>query len=476
MNSGAIVVLVIGLLLNIAAFFLPFRWLIRLFVIAVIASAYMPVALSLFGFNLRFSQTLIPILLVRLASSGVLKKRSPFGNKLFLAGSLFWVSLLGWTIVHAGESGNLAQPFGHVILMGMNLVHALIAYLLVVSEDELRKAAIVLLASVAVFNGLLLLANTDAVRNHVDTSFLTQDEGAVVLQSGAMGGSNISRFVVGVATGNISAAALVLVMSLLWTGRESRGLLGAVAIMCIVGIVVGFSRQALVGLAAGTSLMMVYLMKARNLKRVIGLVAVAVFFVGVFFATAQISITESYWEAFAGRAMLLRDPNSYGDGTVNDRLRMWSMMADDIRENPLAGSGQDAYLVYFPYAGGSGSHNYPLEVLHATGILGFLPFLYLHAAAMWESWRMAGNRRIERAARLRMLGLLLAFCVLVLSSLTNLIAWNPAYWLLFGIVAGSARLLKQRSLLRPLWRPRPRPTTQLATHENRLRHVIRESV
>jgi O-antigen ligase len=222
--------------------------------------------------------------------------------------------------------------------------------------------------------------------------------------------------------------------------------------------------------------MMIYLMKARNLKRVMGFLALAGVLVVAFFATAQFSVTESYWEAFAGRAMLLADRSSYDGGTVNDRLRMWSGMADDIRANPLVGSGQDAYLAYFPYAGGAGSHNYPLEVLHAAGVLGFLPFLYLHASAMWVSWRMALNRRIERAARLRMLGLLLAFCVLFLSSLTNLIAWNPAYWLIFGIVAGSARLLKQRLLLRPIWRPRLVPATMPPTYENRLRHVIRESV
>jgi O-antigen ligase len=116
-------------------------------------------------------------------------------------------------------------------------------------------------------------------------------------------------------------------------------------------------------------------------------------------------------------------------------------------------------MVYYPSTTGGGSHNFPIEILHATGLSGFLPYAYLHAALLWTAWGALGRAHRRDEDRWLLLGLAGAFVVVVLSSLTNLIFWTQAYWLIAGLLAAGSRLTS-------------RTPPQLYAH--RIRHANRE--
>ena len=79
---------------------------------------------------------------------------------------------------------------------------------------------------------------------------------------------------------------------------------------------------------------------------------------GLFWLTAQMPATRSFFQALAGRAWLLADEGSYRTGTAGEKLRMWRAILDDVANNPLVGAGQDTYMVHFPSTQGGGSHNF----------------------------------------------------------------------------------------------------------------------
>ena len=149
--------------------------------------------------------------------------------------------------------------------------------------------------------------------------------------------------------------------------------------------------------------------------------------------------------AFAGRVAQLASPEKYSTGTVYGRTTMWTAMWVDIVRDPLAGSGQDAYLRYFPDEFGEGSHNFPLEVWHAAGLIGFGAYLIMHAVMLIQPTVLLLRypRRLASEYWI-VLGALSASIALVLASFTNLIYWNPAYWIVLGLAAASTTLAQRR--------------------------------
>jgi hypothetical protein len=114
-------------------------------------------------------------------------------------------------------------------------------------------------------------------------------------------------------------------------------------------------------------------------------------------------------------------------------------MLSDFLSNPIAGAGQDAYLKHFPTATGQGSHSFPIEVLHATGLFGFLAYLYVHLSPIVGAWFTLRKADSADPAAWHLVGLLAAFVSICFASFTNLIFWGPPYWLLLGLLVVALR-------------------------------------
>jgi O-antigen ligase len=430
----------------------PLHWLLHAFLFLIVLAAYLPFAMKVWGLNLRPSQVLLPVVLLRLLGSGAAARITPRALKLAAAGLLMWGSVLLWTLVNLNSNANPVVALGRVGLLGLNLLHAAAMYLLVVETGRWRQTVLAWAGWVAAFNTFLLLAGTELGRYLAPLEGYLAWEAAPVLVQGTLTGGTVRRFTVGVLTGNLSVAVVVLVLS--WMLREgkrsSRRWEWLWLALATAGIVTGFSRQAVVGLGAGLGWLGLHMLRQGRLKRLGLLLMLTPVLGGLLWVLAQAPPTQPFFQALAGRAWLLLDAGAYRTGTAGERLKMWGQILGEVAENPLAGAGQDAYMVYYPSATGGGSHNFPVEVLHAGGLLALLAYLYLHGAIFRGAWRALRARQFAGPERWLLLGLSGALLVVWLSSLTNLIFWSQVYWLVLGLTeagAGAAAAKRQQLVL-----------------------------
>jgi O-antigen ligase len=443
--------LLLAMLVGLAAiaFVWTVRWRMSLygvlvsFIFVILLTTYVPFSVRLFSLNLRPHQLLLPIALLWLLAVGAFDRASPTRVWLLAAGGLLWGATLFWTVVHLSELRSATQALGRVMLLGINLLTALVTYLLVVRTGAWRRAVAAFQNSVVGLNAFLLTLATLATLGVAQVrGWLGTDEEPILVGGQVVAGETL-RFAGGVVNGVLAALALVLILVQGQSAsRRARWGLLAGALICAAGMVVGFSRQSVVSLLGALLVLGFYLLRRGQIKlllrlAVAGLLAGSLVLVGV----SQWSVTRPFYQAFAARVLLLLNPTSYSTGTVNERLVMWSAMMRDVVANPLVGAGQDGYLVYYPVLGGGGSHNYPIEILHSAGLGGFIPYLYLHVVVGVEAWRAVRRKGLSERDRWLMLGLLAAYAAMVLSSLTNLIFSNSSYWFVLGLVAGSARVV-----------------------------------
>ncbi|MGD0296264.1 MAG: O-antigen ligase family protein [Bryobacteraceae bacterium] len=408
----------------------PLEWMLHIQIAAILITAYIPLSVAIGGLNLRASQMLFPFVLLRILTSGQLEKFSaPIGWFAIPAGA-FWLILLGWTIVSLPEhTAPASGALGRVFLHALNMAQALTIAVLISLTRHWRQAVMTLLISVCVLNGVLLVCIIGQSAGISALERFTTAEDAPQLSGGAVAGGTVNRFVVGVITGCLSACALVLALaSLVLTEHGKRYTYLTLAAGAMVGIVIGFSRQAVLDVAIGLALVGIIGFRKVNWKRTFAAaVAIPAIIVVLLAALSAIPLMQPYWQSFAGRTLVLADLSSYSQGTVNARLQMWSEMARDIVSNPLIGRGQDAYLEYYPAQGG-GSHSFPLEVLHSAGLLGFAAYLWLHASVVRAGLRTARANREALPA-----GIFAGVVIVIISSCSNLIFWNPAYWLILAL-------------------------------------------
>ncbi len=428
---------------------MPLVWLMYLFIFAICFTAWVPVSVNVGGLNLRVSQMLLPIVLLRLLPGQPVFVVSRGKLRLFVSGALLWASLLFWTAVNAASYDSMARPFGHVLLLGLNLLHMAAVYLLVARTGRLREALLSLLVSVSVLNAVLLVTTVGAELGIGFFQRFLSEEGAELLVGGELAAGVVSRFkFAGVISGVMSAVALIVTVTLLLRRDRRRSkwpwLLGAVS---VAGMVVGFSRQNVVSLAGGLAMVGWYLFVRGQLGRLVRITMVSLIVAVIGVAVLhQLPGTRAFVQAFAGRALQLFQPEAYTTGTVGGRMQLWSGMWRDIAGNPLWGNGQDAYLKHHPNPWERGSHNFPLEVLHASGIVGFLAYAHLHLAVFGAARKAVRLRHLPETERWLLLGLIGAAVAVWLSSITNLIFSNPVYWMVLGLLVAGGRRVRTTAL------------------------------
>ena len=431
-------------------------WLTYLFIFAICFAAWIPFAIEIAGLNLRLSQMLLPVVLLRLWIQRPVRTIRRASVALLGLGGVFWLALLFWTAVNLADLPSAVGALGRVFLLGLNLLHLVTVYLLARRTGRWQGATLSLLASVTVLNSILLGVTVGARLGLSGLQRLLSEEGAPILLEGELISGTVSRFkFAGLNSGVISAAALVIVIALLLQpGRRRLRWLWLVGAVAAIGMVLGFSRQNVVSLAGGLAVVGLYLVLQGRLTRLIKLALLMVVIVVVgLVALFRLPGGQEFYAAFAGRALLLFRPEAYSTGTVSARTAIWSGMWRDIQHNPLTGLGQDAYLRHILNPNESGSHNYPLEVLHSSGLIGFLAYLGMHVLIGYWAWRALFWHWVSEDDRALLLGLIGAYVALWLSSFTNLIFSTPVYWAVIGLVLAGVQRLRERP--KPLSRQVP---------------------
>jgi O-antigen ligase len=161
----------------------------------------------------------------------------------------------------------------------------------------------------------------------------------------------------------------------LW--RRIVGAGGATAVL--MGVVATHSRGGSLGLAAAV-LLWALMSKRKALAMGLALVAAA----GVLLFAPS-----TFWERNETISTYQEDVS------VQGRMQAWQVAARILRERPLLGVGESAFLtawkqyapiddpIEHPYV----AHNLELEVLGQLGIVGLLGMVGFIACALWSGWR-----------------------------------------------------------------------------------------
>jgi len=406
----------------------------RLFVVLTCATAWIPWSIQIGGLNLRLSQMALPfaILVLWQDRPRLVIRRSTVA--LTACAILYIGSLAVWTALSPSITG--LQPLGRVGLHALNLLHMAVAYMLVVRTSTLLPFLRTFLTSVAVFDlGFVVLAVGVAAGVLPSLGIIEESLQPVLDQAAGVASQAVHRFESGgVLAGCLSAGGLGALLALRTSTKPPSTLYTAVVGVALgAGLVIGFSRQAVLSLTAAVLVVVFGVGLAGRIKPLLRLAGwLTLLAVGSLIVVLVVPGLREYLDAFAGRVLLLFSGSAYTGGTVGDRTSMWGLMLGEVAQNPLAGHGQDAYMRHFPSDLGGGSHNFFIEVLHAGGAVALAAVLGLHLAAAARGWRALTRSRRRRDRRALVVAIAAAVTAVVFAAQTNLIYWNPTYWILLG--------------------------------------------
>jgi O-antigen ligase len=217
-----------------------------------------------------------------------------------------------------------------------------------------------------------------------------------------------------------------------------------------LALIFSWSRGAWLGLAAGAAVLVLFwpTKRWRGLT-LVGLV-VALFFLGIRFNLAPASVTNrigTFSEDLRFgdvRGVDINDANY----AVLERLAHWQAALEMARHQPWLGVGFGNYeaaypafaLINWPDALGH-AHNYYLNLLAETGVVGLAAYLFFWAAVFWQTLTVLGQ--LKWPERGIALGLLAAWVALATHHLVDKLYVNNIY-IHLGVMLGLLQLLEDK--------------------------------
>jgi O-antigen ligase len=219
------------------------------------------------------------------------------------------------------------------------------------------------------------------------------------------------------------------------------------AAACGVAVVLSWSRGAWLGFAAGGAIFALFWPRQRS----IGVLLVVGGFIA-FLLALQLGLVPV---TFADRFLSFGEDLQFGDvrgADINDanyavleRLAHWQSALDMANDHPWLGVGFGNYeaayaeyaLINWPYPLGH-AHNYYLNILAETGIVGTLAYLLLWGVVFWQS--LFALNRLDGRQRGIALGLLAGWSALTVHHLLDNLYVNNMF-LHYGVLFGGLQLL-----------------------------------
>jgi probable O-glycosylation ligase (exosortase A-associated) len=242
-------------------------------------------------------------------------------------------------------------------------------------------------------------------------------------------------------TGNPNDLALMLNLILPLTGAlalSSRGptrlFAAAVALLCVAGIIVTFSRAGFLALTATFFMFLVVLVRRKS-----GAAAMAVFAVAL---SVPFVLPHSYVERLSTITNMQQDKT----GSAQGRYKDLGIALEVVSHNPIIGVGLGQDMIALnQYRNGPQTwrsvHNVYLQYAVDLGVPGFLLFAWLHLLCFRSAW--AVERRARRDPAVAELQPLAAGIQVSLVAFLVAAMFHPiAYQFYFFSIAGLAVALK----------------------------------
>lgn len=307
------------------------------------------------------------------------------------------------------------EPLAHILLLTFNLSTPILVYFLI-STYDLSKNFLETFHN-SVFYGCMIFFFI--IISPIDSSFLYKETVEILLRNEIP----VRRFIGGVEFSVLCAAATA---SLINSASFSKNIYYSIfkLIILLVGLTVGFSRQAILSLIIAVFLTYV-ISRRRNFFQSLSLFIITilgVFIVSYFSLLLFIPLAA---EVIFERIFSIFQIISYSTGTIGDRMQLWSKMIAENSTNIFFGQGLDAYLKFFSYRG-EGAHNFPVMIFHAGGLVAFISYLYVQFSVIFN---LLSFVRYNQTAKTLFIILILLFT----SSLSNLIYMTHIFWVFIGI-------------------------------------------
>ena len=243
----------------------------------------------------------------------------------------------------------------------------------------------------------------------------------------------------------VNAAALL-------TGRWPWLLLaGGAALLLTAGLLFSWSRGAWLGFAAGLAALALFTPARLRTGILLALLGGGLFWVAVSSGLLPAGLTDRLFGWLADfrlsdvRGVDITDANF----AIIERLAHWQVALDLAREQFWFGVGAGNYearyaqyaLLNWPNALGH-AHNYYLNLIAETGIIGLLAYGMLWSTILWQTIKTA--RGLQGPERGLALGLLGAWVALSVHHLLDKLYVNNIY-LHLGVMLGLLQILHQRA-------------------------------
>lgn len=307
------------------------------------------------------------------------------------------------------------KPFVHILLLTFNLITPILVYFLI-STYDLSKNILETFHN-SVFYGCMIFFFI--VISPIDSSFLYKETTEIILRNEI----SVQRFIGGV---EFSVLCVAAAASLINSSSFFKNTYYSIfkLIILLSGLIVGFSRQAVLSLIIAVFLTFVITSK-RNIIQSLSLFIISILgiFIVCYYSILLFSpaIAELLFERFSSIFQII----SYSTGTIGDRFQLWGKMIAENSTNILIGQGLDAYLKFFSFRG-EGAHNFPVMIFHAGGLLAFISYLYIQFSVILYLLNFA---RYNKTAKTLLIILIIFFT----SSLSNLIYMSHIFWVFIGI-------------------------------------------
>ncbi|MEO0562034.1 MAG: O-antigen ligase family protein [Chloroflexota bacterium] len=239
--------------------------------------------------------------------------------------------------------------------------------------------------------------------------------------------------------------------SLSWYAGIMAVFYGVTTLLLVTGLYMSFSRGAWLGFAASAGVMLVAFPRKlwQSALLAVGALAFAAFMWGAGLVPASIesrlrSITSEVFNVADVRGVDIT-PANYA---IVERLAHWQAAIRMAEANPVLGVGGGNYevayaqyrLINWDEALGH-AHNYYLNVLAETGILGILTYLTMWIGVVIIGWR--ARQHPDMIARYTVIGLLGTWTYLSVHSLTDNLYVNNLF-LHVGVMLGLLAVIERQ--------------------------------
>jgi len=245
--------------------------------------------------------------------------------------------------------------------------------------------------------------------------------------------------------GNIASVFSLIFLGLLFSqlnfSSGQRWIFFFFGLMSMLANFFSYTRGSWLSFIIGCFLIFILRRKINLNRRKIFKYLVILFSIFFVILGASFLIKPDLYVAYAEKIRGLLD---YQTGTGRVRLSMWQAVIKDVPSSWLFGHGTQGHLFLFGEDETIGLANFPLDVLHSSGLIGLLVFFWVQFKIVKIAWRRI--RETNNQILPSVLGILiLSFLAMWVGNFFICVYWLSFPWTFMAIIA--AYSLKESSSL-----------------------------